>query len=455
VKSVLVLGVVAGVTYTLSPLSAWCVLGMALLGRWIVQDVDGRERRWLLAAFGAALAMRTMAIAVLPFLVDPRRQAYTSYFGDAQYAIQRSIWIRNVALGVPVGARDYIEAFEPVFGWSGYNYLLALLHVLFGPSPYGVAMVSTVLFLSAAVLLHRFCRRSFGPVAAFAGFVAVLFMPSVFAWSVVPLKEAMQFVLLTAALAATVAIARSGWMGRGWGLAGLVAAAGASGALRNGGAMLVALGIGGGLVLWSGTRRAVAVIAILVLLPFAIVIGARNRTIDSVVATTVAAAANRHLGHVRSPGAFYRLLDDRFYGVAPSEDPGGPESQLTFDQGVRFLIRASVMFFAQPLPWTADSIRLLAMIPQQVVWYLSLVLAFVGAVRGLWRQPLLTALLIGIVAAGVAVVAPNSGNIGTLIRHRDMVVPFILMLAGFGGVTVGGRILSGPDDLRADKAVAS
>ncbi|MBI3491945.1 MAG: hypothetical protein HY047_09220 [Acidobacteria bacterium] len=42
----------------------------------------------------------------------------------------------------------------------------------------------------------------------------------------------------------------------------------------------------------------------------------------------------------------------------------------------------------------------------------------------------MTALLAAFVVVGMLVVAPTSGNIGTLVRQRDLVVPAVVWLAG-------------------------
>lgn len=432
---------VAGAFYTLSPMAAWCAVWMAFVVRWAVSGTGRAERRWLIGLFGVAIGLRVIAVGVLPFLVDPTRHAYTTYFGDALYAIQRSIWIRNVFLGIPVAARDYIEAFEPVFGWSGYNYVLAFLHVLFGPSPYGIALFSVGLFLTAAVMLYRQCRASFGPLAAFAGLGVVLLLPSWFAWSVAPLKEAMQFLLLTIALLGTRALLRERWVVKACAVPVVVLAIVASGLVRNGGAAVAALGSGLGAGLWAVTRRWRIAAALALALPLVAILLAQNAQVQTVVATTLRLSAIRHLGHVRSPGFSYRLLDDTFY-VDPSLAPYDQEFGLTFDQGARFLLRSVVAFFMIPVPWHLENAAWLVIVPQQAVWYLLVLLAVVGAVAGARRDATLTCVLAGFIVGALVVIAPNSGNVGTLIRHRDMVVPFVSALAGLGAVRVAMRCVS-------------
>jgi hypothetical protein len=455
--ALVVCAVAAGVAYTLSPLSFVCAVTMALVIRWTVSGLDGRERRWVLTTMCAALALRAIAIAVLPFLVDPSRQAYTSYFGDAQYAIQRSIWIRNVALGIPVASRDYFEAFEPVFGWSGYNYALAFLQALFGPSPYGLALFSATLFLAGSAILYRQCRANFGRVAASGGLVWLVFLPTWFAWSVAPLKESAQFLLLTVAGAATMAIATRRAVGKLVAMAALAGALALSDTLRTGGLAIAAIGVIVAATLWLGTRRRWTAALVLCLMIVGLAIGARTPAVRNRVILGVREAALRHWGHVLSPGSTYQLLDQRFYArVSPYADDAPPFA-LSFDEGVRYLIRAVVAFFVQPLPSTFDSFRWLALTPIVVLWYAANMLALVGAVWGMARRPLLTSWLAGLVVAGVVVIAPNSGNVGTLIRHRDIVAPFVIMLAAFGGLSLLRRAAMPSDFLHvgANKAVAS
>ena len=77
--------------------------------------------------------------------------------------------------------------------------------------------------------------------------------------------------------------------------------------------------------------------------------------------------------------------------------------------------------------------------PQQLIWYGLLILAVPGLVAGFRRDLLLTWVLIGLTLAGGAVIALNSGNIGTLVRIRDSIVPFVMCLAAVGAVWLIGR----------------
>jgi len=158
---------------------------------------------------------------------------------------------------------------------------------------------------------------------------------------------------------------------------------------------------------------------------------ATRPTVQARVLLETRQALSRHLGHVRTPGISYHAGDQRFY----LEDPESPWS-MTRIEGERFLARSAAAFFLAPLPRHITSLSGWLLVPLNLAWYTLLVLAAVGIPAGVRRDRLVTALSAGYVLAGLIIIAPNSGNIGTLVRHRDMVVPFVIGLSSFGLVTI-------------------
>ena len=143
-----------------------------------------------------------------------------------------------------------------------------------------------------------------------------------------------------------------------------------------------------------------------------------------------------HVGFVTSPGANYRLLAPDFY--TRKRDPG----TLTRREAIAYGAAALREFVLMPRPWAATSLNDIAMIPQQLIWYALVIFAVPGAVAGLRRDALVTGLLAATTLMGVAAVAPSSGNIGTLIRHRDMIVPFLVWLGALGAAATVRSCLS-------------
>ncbi len=143
--------------------------------------------------------------------------------------------------------------------------------------------------------------------------------------------------------------------------------------------------------------------------------------------TAIQAAARQHWGHVVvSPGYAYQLLDDRFY-------PDLNEiSDLKLGETARFLARAAISYVAVPLPWKARSPAALAYLPEQVAWYILALLVPIGLPSAFRRDPVVTGLLLGHAIAIGAAVAFSGGNVGTLVRHRSLALPYLVWLSAIG-----------------------
>ena len=105
---------------------------------------------------------------------------------------------------------------------------------------------------------------------------------------------------------------------------------------------------------------------------------------------------------------------------------------LTAGQSARYVIRAIVSFAVTPTPWQLGSLRELAYLPEQLLWYAVVVLLPVGIAAGWRRDPLATSLLVGYAAPTACVLALTNGNVGTLLRLRGLVVPYLVWVSSIG-----------------------
>jgi hypothetical protein len=67
----------------------------------------------------------------------------------------------------------------------------------------------------------------------------------------------------------------------------------------------------------------------------------------------------------------------------------------------------------------------LAYVPELALWYLLVLLAPFGFAAGLRRDALLTCLLASYSFMTAGIIAMNSGNVGTLVRHRALIAPYL------------------------------
>lgn len=112
-----------------------------------------------------------------------------------------------------------------------------------------------------------------------------------------------------------------------------------------------------------------------------------------------------------------------------------PESMETNSQIVRniaYLPRGLLYLLFAPLPWEMRTLADLAAAPDLLVWYLVVMVAFVGLYRVIvdrgWDMayPILVG---GAIAAALSLI---EGNVGTLVRHRAMVIPLAVLVASYG-----------------------
>ncbi len=419
-------GLAIGVAYALSPATAWFGVAMWALHRYAVKGAGADERRWLTAIFVIAVALRVAAVAVLFVTTNHDTTPFGFFMGDEESYIRRSIWLRNVALGVPIHSADLIYAFDDS-GWTSHLYVLAFAQVLFGPSPYGVHLIGIALYLFAAFMLFRLVRPSFGQAPSLLGLLVVLFLPSFFAWSISALKEPLYFLMTVTGISMAMTLVRDRrWLVKIAALAALVAIVAAVQTVRDAGGILTGSGIAIGLLAAWIVRRPKVIVAIVVALPILTGLALESPKRQLQVYNAVKFAAHQHWGHVLTPGWVYTMLDDRFYNDASTLET------LEFRDEARFVVRAFERYVTVPLPWEVKSASALAYLPEQLVWYGIVALLPFGVYFSLRRDTLLTCLLGAVGAVAATAIAMLSGNVGTLVRLRVLAFPYVALLSMVG-----------------------
>lgn len=119
--------------------------------------------------------------------------------------------------------------------------------------------------------------------------------------------------------------------------------------------------------------------------------------------------------------------------LRPSEGAGVLRNLAYLPVGALFLIGA-------PFPWDLLSPSRVIALPEMLLWYPTVVSAFIGLAL-LWRSRRWEALYVVLAGLGIAgVLSLAEGNLGTLVRHRGMVVPYAVIVAAVGAAAVA-RVL--------------
>ena len=428
--------------YTASPLFTFALIGLVIVLALAARGLPPHERRWLMIVLGTALALRFLFIGAvlvggIPWLNDLSIGALR---GDEAYYLGRAIRARDIALGLPAGKYDYFVITDE-YGRTNYVQFLTVLQVLLGPTPYGMRAVNALIFVSGAAIMFRLIRPSFGAAASFSALTVLLFLPSLFVASASMLRESIYFFASVVLLFAVTRI----W-NRPGPVAAVMALALGTGALflldglRRGALVLAIAGVAIGLaapVVFATRRRAAITIAAGIL---ALTVAWWQPAVHARMIDAVTSVAKTHAGHVFTSGHAYKLLDEGFYYL-----PAAPVAwplHLTDDQALRFLVRAAASFLLTPLPWEMATPSELIFFPEHAVWLLMLVFAPIGVVAGWRRDPRLTALLVGFIVPTAAALAVTNGNVGTLLRLRGLVTPYLIWIAVLGALSVAEYLLT-------------
>ncbi len=442
---VLAAAILLAIALAASPLLVLAAVAAPLLVWRLSRGLPPPERSFFIGMLVTALALRAALVAVqmirgIPLLND---MSVGALAGDESYYLSRAIRVRDLWLGMGSTTYDYFVATDD-YGQTSYLSLLTWLQVAFGPTPYSMKLVNGLLQVSGAALLFRMARTAFGVLPSYLGLAIALFLPSLLFTSVSLLKESSYFFvsslfvfccwrLILAArdyrwpivMPLAVIVCSSLWILDG---------------LRRGAVALMGGGLVVGLVLWYiGASRnwlagAIAATA-LGLTAVAAAPALRERAV-----TAVEQAARIHAGHVFTEGHVYKLMDDGFY--RNPQTGSGWELELSDPEALRFALRAVASFVITPWPWEMRSRSELAFLPEHIVWYLLIAALPFGIAAG-WRlNPLATALLCGFAIPTAAVIAVTNGNVGTLLRLRGLVTPYLAWLSAIGLCAVGEWIAS-------------
>ena len=418
-------GIVLGVCYSLSPMTVLCLPLLVVMSMWAGRGLSPGERRWFIGLLAVAVLARLAVIAGLFLSANPD-QPFATLFGDEEFFKYRSMWMRNIGLGLPISRADFIYAYDDV-GQSSYLYVLAYLQALLGASPYGVHVLNATVYLAGVLLVYRYVRPVFGRVAALTGLALLLFFPSLFVWSISALKEPMYTLVAVGELLCCLWLVRGRtWWHRVAAAIGLVVAVVALDSLRRGGMLVGIAGAVGGVTLgmlgsrprlaWAALAAAPVLVVALFLVP-----PTQQRLLASARET-----ASYHSGHIGSSGYSYKILDPRYYHDRKLL------AQMPPREAGQYVVRSVISYVTEPVPWRAESAGLRAYLPEQMLWYVLLVFVPFGLVAGFRLDPLLTGLLASHAGALIMMVALTSGNIGTLIRHRGLALPYLAWLTGLG-----------------------
>jgi hypothetical protein len=405
------------------------LVGAALGGLLVFRVYRGADRELLLTLFFAALALRLLvAVVVHPYLlhrlVTGSRDVTTV---GVMFEDDRVFDVVAWAL-----ARAWAGVIEGVDRNDGYlinnfTYATAWLYYLLGHELMAAKFLNCVLGALVPVATFSLGKElGGGRVARFAAVAAAVF-PSLVLWSTLNLKDVMIVLLLTATMLATIRFARAPTV-----FAAVLALVPFF--LIESLRVYVFYLLGWLMPLTFFVLHRVPWRRRLVIgAPFAIAVLSVVYLTNETQALGLRYLTDKRLEALDSSRAFGANAAES--GIDIEKVPrseGGTQIQLV--NAPRVL---PYVLFA-PFPWQARRPRDLAAVPEVLAWYGIMALAVVALVaygRRRWRE-LFLPVLYG--AGMVAIFSIIEGNVGTIFRHRSMLMPPAFVLAGLGLVWLDG-----------------
>ena len=307
---------------------------------------------------------------------------------DANYA-DFSWTLVQVLRGQPV-AVDYSRY---LYLLGTYVYLETAIFALVGPNVVVVELLNAAFGAAFVALVCDLSRRLFGGAAAslIAG-TLVAFYPSLALWTSLNLKDSLTLLLIAIVLWLLAVFQARQW----WWLVPMTYVA----------------------LLPMESLRNYLFLGFLLIIPISVAVSAQRDIRARTAMTTVAIALSVLLliaGGIRSSSDFEAERTAMAIGANTS----------FADQPLA--IRAVYVLLA-PFPWSPRRALDLLAAPEMIIWYGVLIAALFTIVRRVrsWRT---LAPLILLVGGVLLVFLLAEGNVGTLFRHRAMVIPFVVILA--------------------------
>ena len=344
------------------------------------------------------------------------------YFSDASYTLLRSLWIAKYHLGK---ITNYLFLSElKNYGESLYNYIIAFVFYLFGFQPFHIVMMNLLFGCAMIIVMYQlalilFCKR----VACYT-VLFISFMPSLFIISLMPLRDiavSLNLVLFFFFIAKTLTEFR-------WRYVLYIPLSSFTLTLlrsRIPYSYLLLFFVFSVIAMWFFQKRRLPLLGGLLLIVFSINYFQPRlfQPLKEQAVTGLNELYHFHKAYV-TVGTTYKILDNHRYHESEKVLITAPLEH------VRVFFRAWWHFLLQPFP-RADG-RVVSFITscEQLIWYLCLPLLAVGIFMSLHIYA--SRVLLCFIFILSSLLALSSGNVGTLVRHKTMITPFLFMYVAIG-----------------------
>lgn len=319
------------------------------------------------------------------------------------------------------------------YGFSGFTYFLGTVYYFFGPLKFSARLLNCLMGVGSGIFIYYIVKDIFGKKCAKLSAILTVFIPSLFLWSITFLKD-IPFIFISCII--LWSFLRFQKTKRMLFLYFFFLAILAQATIRPtfpmvfiGLILILSYFIISGI---SWRKKIIVSLCLLILMvPFLHRFDFKNK-----VNNQMFSVLNYTRGIVNTGGSTYKVFDDKYYN-------GGPLSHsnyISFLDFTRGFFKGWLYFLLVPFPWKTYTGLQLISYPQTILWYLLIPFVFIGMVTALrykWKE---TFVIFAYIIVLGSIIAMNSGNIGTVFRHRDMLTPLFLIFGAVGIIKTFGRL---------------
>ncbi len=300
-----------------------------------------------------------------------------------------------------------------------YTYFMALFYSYFGYSPLVINFINCILGVLSAFFIYRLCLF-FNEKVANLSLCLMLFYPSLFIWSALTKLKITGMIFL-----------------------GVLFIFFSSKIILNKKWLYLPFVIGTMVLIELFRGKFGVLFAIIFLLSFFLT--AKRCILKNLVSITICVFAilnfskvasgikkimdggiTIHHGVVNTGGVVYKLLDDKCYSQVPGFYPLNGIGYL------KYYLNGVLHFVFEPFLDDISSKNILIFLPQQFTWYLLLMFSIFGVLYGIRYFRKEAIILIVYFFVITSILAISGGNIGTDIRHRDLISPVVFIFGSLG-----------------------
>jgi len=373
--------------------------------------------------FIAALAVRLGAVSVF-YLISIRQAKIFTIFGDSEFHFGQSITGLVALTGNSFVHATTLETTS--YGYTILHWVWGAVYYIAGYSPFILWAINAVVGCLSAWLVYLITRKITGKAnLASVAMALTAFWPSNILWSVELLKEPiLQLCLVTAVYLFVDLIIARRWRN----IVYLALLWYPLGHLRDYHNYLVLFSLLVSAMLFfpkdkkTGYRilAGVALVGVVLLGP------GRLKTAYLKANEMIYV---KQIGNLTTPGSSYRFLPERFKPISL----GGDNSPMNLQEMSIAYVRAIYYYLGSPNPITGVSHNNVYALPQMLLWY-PLLLLFLPAgalylLRYKYRESGVLIVFLLIVTSANALV---SGNVGTVFRQRDVLIPLYFVIISVG-----------------------